>query len=107
MKYFEYGVVTYGGDGDNGNVFRRDTTTEDMRSIMNHLSEKGNLGWEIYQVIESPDGQTHFLMKREVSKEYARQMHFKKDDHDIESGNTNIQKQGFVDSTRPDSETWK
>jgi hypothetical protein len=107
MKYFEYGVVRLGGSEEYGHVFRRDTTTEDMRLIMSILSEKGNLGWEVYQVIDNPDGKTHFLMKREVSKEYAREMHFAKHSHDVESGNTNIQRQGFVDSTKPDSETWK
>lgn len=107
MKYFEYGVVRFGGSGKDGNVFQRNTKTEDMESVMSKLSDRGNLGWEIYQVIEGPDGQTYFLMKREISKEHAKEMHMTKYNEDPVTGYVDIKKQGFVDGVGPDSETWK
>jgi len=112
MKYFEYGVVSYGSSKEDTNVFRRNTPQDQLRDIMSQLSDKGNLGWEIFHVLESPDGKTHFLMKREISKEYAKEMYQtkykEKSDENGYSFGTEIKKQGFVDNYRyPDSETWK
>lgn len=94
MKYYEYGVRTSESGGFVGQFGEQSNRV--WGSMVDELTELGLIGWEIYHVIEKNDV-IHFLLRRELSSESAKQKYI---------GELKT-RHGFVDHTKPDSDTWQ